>query len=193
MFNLKGGQGKSSIALNLALSMNFDIISNDAISKLESVLSEDNFLSIKKDRDFPDVTEDLNIIYDLGGWLDTRVLKPLKEADLVIIPMINSEINNEVSINSINQVKNINNNIIIIANRCKKNDYFIINELVNKYFPDNKFPIFEIMDTTAFEQMVVKRMSIQKIADLDPLLKHNYKKINEQFNNIINFIRNFDV
>ena len=125
--------------------------------------------------------------------MDTRVVKPLQEADLIMIPMINSEINNEVSINSINQVKKINDNIIIVANKCKRNDYSIISELVNKYFPKDNFPIFELMDTTAFEQMVVKKMSIQKIMDLDPLLRYNYKKINEQFNNIINFIRNFGV
>ena len=48
MFNLKGGQGKSSIALNLALTMDMNIISNDIITQIEDVLPPDNFLKIGK-------------------------------------------------------------------------------------------------------------------------------------------------
>ena len=191
IFNLKGGQGKSSIALNLALSLNFDVISNDKISKLEQILPEDNFMKIEKNQDFPDIIENLNIIYDLGGWIDERAVKPIKSADMVIIPMINTEMNNEVSINSINQIKKINDNIVLIANKCRKEDFTVINELVKHYFPNESFPIFEIMDTTAFEQMIKRKMPIKDLVNIDPLLGYNYRKINNQFNNIINFINNY--
>lgn len=191
VFNLKGGQGKSSIALNLALSLKFDVISNDKITKLEKILPEDNFMKIEKDQDFPDIIENLNVIYDLGGWIDNRAIKPIKEADLVIIPMINTEMNNEVSINSINQVKQFNDNIMLIVNRSKKNDFeYMKNDVIKTYFPNDDFPIFEIMDTTAFEQMLKRRMPIQEIVEVEPLLKYNYRKVNKQFNEIINFINN---
>lgn len=191
VFNLKGGQGKSSIALNLALSLKFDVISNDKITKLEKILPEDNFMKIEKDQDFPDIIENLNVIYDLGGWIDNRAIKPIKEADLVIIPMINTEMNNEVSINSINQVKQFNDNIMLIVNRSKKNDFeYMKNDVIKTYFPNDDFPIFEIMDTTAFEQMLKRKMPIQEIVEIEPLLKYNYRKVNKQFNEIINFINN---
>lgn len=191
VFNLKGGQGKSSIALNLALSLKFDVISNDKITKLEKILPEDNFMKIEKDQDFPDIIENLNVIYDLGGWIDNRAIKPIKEADLVIIPMINTEMNNEVSINSINQVKQFNDNIMLIVNRSKKNDFeYMKNDVIKTYFPNDDFPIFEIMDTTAFEQMLKRKMPIQEIVEVEPLLKYNYRKVNKQFNEIINFINN---
>lgn len=191
VFNLKGGQGKSSIALNLALSLKFDVISNDKITKLEKILPEDNFMKIEKDQDFPDIIENLNVIYDLGGWIDNRAIKPIKEADLVIIPMINTEMNNEVSINSINQVKQFNDNIMLIVNRSKKNDFeYMKDDVIKTYFPNDDFPIFEIMDTTAFEQMLKRKMPIQEIVEVEPLLKYNYRKVNKQFNEIINFINN---
>lgn len=191
VFNLKGGQGKSSIALNLALSLKFDVISNDKITKLEKILPEDNFMKIEKDQDFPDIIENLNVIYDLGGWIDNRAIKPIREADLVIIPMINTEMNNEVSINSINQVKQFNDNIMLIVNRSKKNDFeYMKDDVIKTYFPNDDFPIFEIMDTTAFEQMLKRKMPIQEIVEVEPLLKYNYRKVNKQFNEIINFINN---
>lgn len=191
VFNLKGGQGKSSIALNIALSLGFDVISNDKITKLEKILPEDNFMKIDKNEDFPDIIENLNIIYDLGGWIDERVIKPIKQANLIIIPMINTEMNNEVSVNSINQVKQYNDNIMLIINKSKRGDYeFMKDEVIKSCFPEDDFPIFEIMDTTAFEQMLKKEKAIKDIVKTDPLLKYNYRKINAQFNTIIDFINN---
>ena len=189
MFNLKGGQGKSSIALNLALTMDMNIISNDIITQIEDVLPPDNFLKIGKDEDFPNIEEDIDIIYDLGGWLDNRTISILKQADLIIIPMINGIMNNKTSLNSIEQVKNINKNILIIANKTKKDDYNIICELVNKYFSEENFPILELRETTAFEKIMEKEESIQNIVEKDKLLKFSYSRVVEQFNNIITFIR----
>lgn len=105
--------------------------------------------------------------------------------------MINTEMNNEVSINSINQVKQFNDNIMLIVNRSKKNDFeYMKDDVIKTYFPDDDFPIFEIMDTTAFEQMLKRKMPIQEIVEVEPLLKYNYRKVNKQFNEIINFINN---
>jgi MinD superfamily P-loop ATPase len=193
MFNLKGGQGKSSIALNLALTMNANIISNDLITQLEDVMPEDNFLNVGKYDNFPDITEELDIIYDLGGWVDSRILKVIKNVNLVIVPMINSNMSNKTSLNSLNQIKNYNKNILIIANKTKKNDFEIISELVNNHFPENNFPILELKETTAFERILQNKQSIEKITENDKLLKFCYNKILEQFRKIIEYVKNTDL
>jgi hypothetical protein len=37
----------------------------------------------------------MDIIYDLGGWIDNRIIKVIEDVDLVIIPMINSNMGNK--------------------------------------------------------------------------------------------------
>ena len=52
IYNIKGGQGKTDIALNLALTMDFNLITNEPLSPLDMVLGEDNFLKLGQNDDF---------------------------------------------------------------------------------------------------------------------------------------------
>ena len=74
VYNFKGGQGKSKIALNLALTMNYGIITNDFVSSHDLILPEDKIFKVKKDEAIPcNFKSDDDIIYDLGGFIDDRV------------------------------------------------------------------------------------------------------------------------
>ena len=190
-FNLKGGQGKTSLAVNLALRLDMNIITNDLFTPYDKVLPEKYFIKIERNQDFPDFDEDLDIIYDLGGWIDERTSKIIKEADLIIIPMINKTINNEVSINSINAVLKHNKNILLIANCIEKpSDYKDISNLVNHFFSSENLPLLEIKKTTALDKMFERGMSIEKIVNEDKTLAFPYRKFIDQFDKIVTFVNN---
>lgn len=192
IFNIKGGQGKTSLAINLAFSLNAGIITNDVYSPLEKVLPENRFIKVDLKSDFPNIKEDnLKLIYDLGGWIDTRCIKLLKEADLIIVPIINDYINNQVGINSIEEIKQYNKNILIIANRTEKKDYEEIKMLITNFYGD-KFPVLELKKSTAFSKIFDKSKSIDDIIQEDKLLAFAYREVKDQLQKIVNFINNLE-
>lgn len=191
IFNIKGGQGKTSLAVNLALTLGAGVITNDLYSPLEKVLPENQFIKVDLNSDFPSIEEDnINIIYDLGGWIDVRSVKLFSEADLIIIPIINDYINNQVAINTIEEIKKYNKNILIIANRTEKKDYEDIVNLIQGIYGD-KFPILELKKTTAFSKIFARSKSIENIIKEDKLLAFSYREVQKQLERIVEFIINY--
>ncbi|MDR0423056.1 MAG: hypothetical protein LBH46_00520 [Rickettsiales bacterium] len=193
IFNLKGGQGKTSIAVNLALTLNAGIITNDVYSPLESVLSQNQFIRIEKDEEFPDIDESNSInIYDLGGWIDERAIGLFKEADLIIVPMINSFLDNQTTINTLEEVKKYNDRVIIVVNRTTKNDFAEAKSLMENFYKKDEFVFFEIKQTTAFKKIFEKTKSINSIMEEDKLLAYSYRELQQQFQQIVDFIKNIE-
>lgn len=185
IYNFKGGEGKSKIALNLAMTMGYSIITNDIFTPVENVLPENRVLKICPNQDFPDVVKEDKIIFDLGGYPDQRVVKILKLAKYILIPITNEDDNIQVGINSVDAIAKYNNNIVIIANKTEKKDYEYIKKDLSKIY---KYPIFNIKKSTALNKLSKRKKSIQDVIDSDSLLRYSYKTIHQQFVDLIDFI-----
>jgi cellulose biosynthesis protein BcsQ len=188
VFNLKGGQGKTSIAVNLALHYKAAIITNDSCSRLELILPKTAFREIDvKEKEIPNV-DNVDVIYDFGGWLDPRIIPILKTADLVIIPIIfNGFLDLQKGVQSINEVLGYNKNVLVIANAVKGKDYMIVKSGVMGIF--DKLPLIEIKKTTAFSKIFEMEGNIEEIIKKDKLLAHSYKSVQEQLNILYDFIK----
>ncbi|MCP4216980.1 MAG: ParA family protein, partial [bacterium] len=115
--NFKGGVGKTAISLNLALTMDIPIITNDVLSPLEAVLNKKHFIKLPPDGKLPNVPDDCDIIFDLGGYVDPRTVKIVKTSDWILIPCIYDYVDLQITVNCINSIQDYSTNIIIIANR----------------------------------------------------------------------------
>ena len=134
VYNFKGGQGKSKIALNLAITLGYGIITNDEVSSHDLVLPEERIFKVPKHEPIPhNFKSDDNIIYDLGGFIDDRVVEAIKISDYVLVPVTNENDDDEnirVSVQTIDSIEGYNKNIVIILIK-----HYLLNAVSN--FPAN--------------------------------------------------------
>lgn len=185
VYNFKGGEGKSKIAANLALTMDYSVVTNDIYSPIDNLFNEDKVMKLHPNDAMPDFDVTDNIIFDFGGYPDSRVVKILEQAALVIVPITNEEDNIQVGINTIDEIKNYTNNIVIVANKTVKGDYEAIKQDLANYF---NYPVFEIKKSTAVKRMSSSGKSIKSLASTGGLLSLHYSKISKQFDQLINHI-----
>ena len=186
VYNLKGGVGKTSISLNLALTLGYGIITNDVYSPMENVLPTKRLVKLEPKDNIPKFPREYNLVFDFGGYLDTRVISALKQSNFVIIPIICNVLNVQVSISAIEEIKKYNNNIIIVANRTQNEDLKEISLVLEDL--GYTYPIIEIKQSKAFDSVFEKKISISHMVEKGGLQGYSFKLINKQFNKLINFL-----
>ncbi|NQU63595.1 MAG: hypothetical protein HQ517_04840 [SAR324 cluster bacterium] len=190
VFNLKGGVGKSVISLNLALTMGYNVVTNEQYGRIEDVLPEKTFYRMKyNQKKAPDFADDANIIFDLGGYVDTKVSGVLLQSDCVLVPVVfGTRDDVQVSINSINEIQSHNSNIIIIANRTRKGDLERLEKIFHKLFD---YPILEVKQSTALRKIYENKVAIKDIVLDGGVIGYQYGPVAKQFTQIIRKIRGY--
>jgi len=186
IYNVKGGVGKTRIALNLALTMQFAIITNEVYSPtIEKVLDEKQFMKLKPDDDLEIYPDKFDIIFDFGGFIDKRVVNALQQSDWVIVPTINEFDDMSATISIIQEIEELNKNIIIVANKTQRGDFEHVQKAMKQYYD---YPVFEIKLSRAFPNISNEGKSIKEMAAEGGLKAFTYKALNKQCDDLINFI-----
>ena len=184
-YNFKGGVGKTAISLNYALTENFGIISNDEYSSIHKVLPKEKVLKLSRNQDIPDLPDDYDVIFDLGGYPDKRAVSALKSADVVLVPVVNEEEALRVTTSAIQEMQSYNENIIIIANKITGKDLENIDKIIKNFFD---FPIFPLKKSRIVDRVFQKKQSMRDISHSRSIFAYHAKPFSDQFDQIINFI-----
>lgn len=189
IWSLKGGVGKTSIALNLALTRNCKIITNERYSLLDSILDDKKLLQLQTSEKPPKLKKEDRVIFDMGGTVDKRIIDCLEQSDFVLIPTTANDIDIQGCISTIGELQDhIDESriVVIVNNTTNINDF----EKVKGYIDQitRKCKIFEIKRSRGLVNIFDRKKSIKDLVSENGLNRYNYEKINRQFNDLINFL-----
>lgn len=186
VMNFKGGVGKTSFALNIALMRGCAIVTNDVFSPLERVMSPKKILKLFPTNEIPKFPKKLDLVFDLGGHIDPRTIDALKQSDVVVIPVFGDYLSTQTSLECISEVLPLHSNIIVVANRAEPGDYDKLKILVDKFYPG--LPVFPLNKSKAFENVFKKRRSLKDMAESGGLEGYSYRTVFLQFLEIVKHI-----
>lgn len=186
VYNIKGGVGKTRIALNLAMELDFGVITNDEYSIVQKVLPSSRCKIIKTNEPLPKYSAHIPIIYDLGGHQDARAVQALKQSQVVITPILPEKGDLQISLDFLEEIKRYNQNIIIIVNRANDTEFRNVQKVCQEHHP--LFPVFQLKKSRVMSLLVERRKTIKKIAKNDKLHGRHYIKVADQFDLIIWYI-----
>lgn len=187
IYNIKGGVGKTRIALNLAMTMGWGIVTNEQYSVIEEVLPKSKYIILEKTMDNLEYPPHIPLIFDLGGKEDQRAIQAMEQSKHVIVPVLPERGDLQISLNFIQELKEINNNIIIVVNQTKPGDFQKVSRVIQMIYPE--LAIFELKASTAMSRIVTEKKPITEIITENKLFKYHYKGIANQFEKIINHIQ----
>ena len=156
-FSIKGGVGKTSISLSMALTYKYNFVTNDIVTSLEGIhsIKASKIASSLKKIPRPILGSSKNQIFDIGamsGQIDPKAAHAISLADAVVIPTLCDTRSVEATIQSIKFVKEACHNIFVIVNKVKdEKEYESIVEHLSPYV-DEEF-IYQMRETTLFKRI----------------------------------------
>ncbi len=202
IYSGKGGDGKTPIATNIALDRLYAIGTNEHFHIFDGFIPDDRLLALKANEAFPEIPEDIDIVFDLAGSITENsksIVSALQQADLVIVPISNEVKALVAGIGTLREIQKFKKNILVVATKLEKNrkemftyDWTKSQEFINVknqvFRHIGELPILPLKQSKVFNTIFEQEKSIRQIMANDPLARYSYRDVAKQFDEIYNFI-----
>jgi MinD superfamily P-loop ATPase len=180
IFSLKGGVGKTMIAINLALNLHYELATNEVFIPLEEIIKGIEIKKILPEGKFD--TGKNQTIFDLGGYADKRIEEIISISDFCIVPVVNeSELSVKVSLNSLQICNAINKNTVVVLNKFNIREDSGFLHFLKENFKNEIFPI-------KFSKGFQSDNNILELARKNKFFNYLYKEPATQFKKLLNHL-----
>lgn len=202
VFCSKGSTGKTPIAMNIVYDRDYNVATNEPYNVIEDLVPDNKMMVVGLNEEFPELPKEIDIVFDLAGAIseDARsITSAIKQSDLVIVPINNEFKAIKAGLHSIAEVRRYNSNILVVGTKLTKQktdiftkdwtesrDFQFIKQAVSVI--DKDIPVLPLKMSTAFDTIFESEKSIGQICKDDPLLRHSFKLVEEQFQAIYSYI-----
>jgi cellulose biosynthesis protein BcsQ len=201
VYNIKGSTGKTPIAVNIAIDLEYAIVTNEKYHILDTIFPDDRVLQAPANEAFPEFPDDIDLVFDLGGFIEeggSSIRSALEQSDCVIIP-----VNNELkalrnTLATIDEVKQFNPNIIIVATKLEKKDKltgkweagedFLNIQKVIHGITETEYPVLPLKLSKAFDTIFEEEKSIAQLVAGGGLPSYSFREVKAQFDNIYKYL-----
>lgn len=202
VYSSKGSAGKTPISANIAFDRGYALGTNEPFNVLEDIFDDDKVLAIAADDAFPDLPEDIDIVFDLAGSISRHahsITSALRQSDLVIVPVYNDFKSRKSAIGTILEVEPITRSILVVATKLQaQKGEFVKDWSTSRDFRqieqdlhaniETRYPILPLKLSRGFDTIFDREMSLREITRCDPLLAHAFRDVTRQFDAIYDHI-----
>ena len=197
-FNWRGSMGKSTLSYLAYKSLTeesknkYAVVTNEASTVLLDIVSRNRLKILEENEVLPQYPKEIGVIFDLGGFTDSRVVEAIKQSKYVVIQIIykNSKLNYASSLSCALEVAKINPNVVLVANMAQKGDFERLSKVsLNKDLKKYKLPVFEIKNSTSVARALDEKRTLQELVKCYPQHKKPFSVVADQFENLLNYIK----
>lgn len=179
VYSIKGGVGKTTLSVQISQMFDYTYVTNDSHSSAHNLMPEEKGFLVSSE-EYDEIPFDENIVYDFGGFKDTRINNIIRQANKIIIPTLTSIVDVQATMATLKDVAQINKNIIIAINRTKNNNKAIelkeyLTEEIKKSFQDLEISIIFVRESSVLEDSLFDCESVETKAGTNRFKRHIYR------------------
>ena len=194
VYSIKGGVGKTTLSVQISQMLEYTYVTNDYHSSAHNLMPEEKGFLVSSE-EYEEIPYDENVVYDFGGFKDTRINDIIKQANKIIIPTLTSIVDVQATLATLKDVIEINKNIVIIVNRAKNNNKAIelkeyLDDEIKKLNSNINIPIIFVRESSVLEDSLFDFEYVENKAGNNRFKRHIYRNAIEDMITLKNILGN---